>query len=121
MSREVYDINFNSETLNSDTNSVSSSSGSVKVIMELLAISLRDEVLGYESECLNQSWIHDFWERLYLENTNDEDATIMEPCVPCKKACMCRPPGPSFEYFYFYPDVIEDFGIRISFTIFQFE
>lgn len=32
---------------------------------------------------------------------------------------MCQPPGVPNEYFYFYSDVVEDFGLGISFTIFQ--
>lgn len=50
VTREVYDMTFNIDSLNSDTDSVSFSSSSFEVIMKLYIVSFSNEVLSYESE-----------------------------------------------------------------------
>lgn len=116
---ELYAKTSNSDSLNSDTDLVFSSSGFINIILELLVGSFSNEILPYESECCHESWVNNFWEKMDFSNTGVEVDLIMESFFPGDKVCMHRPPGVSVEYFYFYPDVIGDFGLGTPFTTFQ--
>lgn len=88
MMTEVYGLDFSSDSMNGDTDLVSASSSFVEVIMELHDDSFIDQVLSYESECLDKSWKHNFHNKLDLFNIGDKDYVILEPCVSGEKVCM---------------------------------
>lgn len=119
--REVYCIIFDSTFNDSDTDSVSSSLYLVEIVMELSANSFSEEVLSYDSFFLDGSWVDEFWDGLEMSNISNVANIILEPYFPSKKVCMRRPLGVPNQHFYFYHGVIDNFGIGVSFTIFQFE
>lgn len=121
MDREVYCIIFDITSNDSDTDSVSSSLYLVEIVMELSANSFSEEVLSYDSFFLDGSWVDEFRDGLEMSNISNVANIILEPYFPSKKVCMRWPPGVPNQHFYFYHGVIDNFGIGVSFTIFQFE
>lgn len=121
MEREVYGVAFDIASMNRNIDSISYCLGLVEIIMELPANSFSDEILSYELVCLNEPYVNNFQDQCELSNISDYCNIILEPCIPCEKVCMRRPPRVHDEDFYFYSGVIEDFGMGIPFTIFQTE
>lgn len=78
---EVYGVVFVGAFMNSDIDSVFSSSYSVDIVMELSTCSFSDEVLIYDLSCLNDPWVTNFQDQSKLSNINDEVDTFLEPCV----------------------------------------
>lgn len=64
MERELFDVVFDSASLNSNINLVSSSLGFFEIIMELSGGSFSNEVLSYDLVCLCDHWMANFCERL---------------------------------------------------------
>lgn len=121
VTRKVYNVIFDMASNESNTDLVSSSSTSVEILMEFLNGSFNEEVWGYASLCLDGTWVENFHDRLEFSNTSNGANIILEPFFPSDSVCMWRPPDVWNNHFYFYPDIIEDSGVGILFTIFKFE
>lgn len=121
VARKVYNVIFDMAYNESNTNLVSSSSTSVGILMVVLNGSFNEEVWGYHSFFLDDTWVENFHDGLEFSNTSNGANIILERFFPSDSICMWRPPDVRNNYFYFYPDIIEDSGVGILFTIFKFE
>lgn len=108
--KEVCGVVFDSVSIDSDTELVSFSSNWVDIIMEFPASAFSDEVPSYDSIFLKDSWMKNFWDWRTFLTPMMRVILFSEPCSPGKKVCLWRSHEDPDEYFYFYPNVIEDFG-----------
>lgn len=95
--------------------------GFVAILMEMTWSLIDKEVLRYDHNTLDDNYISKLRSNKYISSTGNEEDILLEPCVICERVCITRPRGLSYEYFYFYSGVIEDFKICIPFTKFEFD
>lgn len=106
-------------SLCSETDSESSSSGFMDIVMEMIGSFIDQEILSYDHNTIDDSDISKLWSNKKISSIKNEEDVVLEPCVDGERVCITWPKGVSVEYFYFYSGVIEDFKIRIPFIDFE--
>lgn len=104
--------------LSSDTNTVSSSSSFVEVIIDPTGDPFKSVVLKIDLTCSSDFYIEVFRKYRCISNTDNEKEVILDLCVPREKVCLFRPSGSPNEFFYFYDDIMGVLRVRVPFTIF---
>lgn len=64
-----------------ETNSDSSSSGSVEIIMEMHGSSIDLEVASYNRICIDDWYISQLQSKINVSSTSNEIDVILEPCI----------------------------------------
>ncbi|CAI8586510.1 unnamed protein product [Vicia faba] len=81
----VYTSRVYRTLVHGDIDSVSSSSGSVEITMELPHTSFNMMVWNFDTVCLGEQYVHTFREGVFLSNTGEESDFIVEPCISGEK------------------------------------
>ncbi|KEH26360.1 hypothetical protein MTR_6g053030 [Medicago truncatula] len=79
-----------------------------------------DDVQRYESAYKDQSKVNFFRSKILDSSTMREEDIILTPCPPGEKVCTMRPKGVK-EIFHMYGAVLEEFGVKIPFTLFEMD
>ncbi|KEH16385.1 hypothetical protein MTR_0202s0040 [Medicago truncatula] len=79
-----------------------------------------DDVQRYESTYNDQSKVDFFRSKIMVSSTMREEDIILTPCPPGEKVCTMRPKGVK-EIFHMYGAVLEEFGVKIPFTLFEMD
>ncbi|KEH25779.1 hypothetical protein MTR_6g034305 [Medicago truncatula] len=58
--------------------------------------------------------------KLSVSSTTREEDIVLAPCPPDENVCSMRPKGAK-EIFHMYGAVLEEFGVRIPFTLFEMD
>ncbi|RHN66705.1 hypothetical protein MtrunA17_Chr3g0094331 [Medicago truncatula] len=79
-----------------------------------------DEVQRYESAYNDQAKVNFFRSKLLVSSTKREEDIVLAPCPASEKVCTMRPKGVK-EIFHMYGAVLEEFGVKIPFTLFEMD
>lgn len=79
-----------------------------------------DDVQRYESTYSDQAKVNFLRSKLSISSTSREEDVALAPCPPGEKVCSRRPKGVK-EIFHMYAAVLEEFGVRIPFTLFEMD
>lgn len=103
------------------TDSESSSLGFVDTSIEMTGSLIGKEVLSYDHNVIDESYISKLHSNNHIFSTGNEEDAVLEPYVVGERVCITRPKGVSDGYFYFYSGKIEDFKICIPFIAFEYD
>ncbi|AES78524.2 hypothetical protein MTR_7g032790 [Medicago truncatula] len=79
-----------------------------------------EDVQRYESPYNNQAKVNFFRSKLSVSSTKREEDIVLAPCPAGEKVCTMRPKGVK-EIFHMYGAVLEEFGVKIPFTLFEMD
>ncbi|AES76998.2 hypothetical protein MTR_6g090350 [Medicago truncatula] len=79
-----------------------------------------DDVQRYDSAYNDQSKVDFFRSKILVSSTMREEDIVLSPCPPGEKVCIIRPKGVR-EVFHMYGAVLEEFGVKIPFTLFEMD
>ena len=79
-----------------------------------------DDVQSYNSMYSDQAKVELFRSKNAVSSTGREEDVDMLPCPPGKIVCVLRPKGVK-EIFHMYGAVLEEFGVKIPFTLFEMD
>ena len=88
--------------------------------MESDVDSFGDDVQSYTSIYSDQAKVNLFKSKNVVSATGREEDIELRPCPPGEIVCVLRPKGVR-EIFHMYGAVLEEFGVRIPFTLFQMD
>ncbi|AES70118.2 hypothetical protein MTR_3g048220 [Medicago truncatula] len=89
-------------------------------VRKMIFESFSDDVQRYESTYNDEAKINFFSSKLSVSSTTREEDIVLAPCPPDEKVCSMRPKGVK-EIFHMYGAVLEEFGVRIPFTLFEMD
>ncbi|KEH15510.1 hypothetical protein MTR_0909s0020 [Medicago truncatula] len=87
---------------------------------ELDAEGFSDDIQLYESSYNDQAKANYFRSKISISATKREEDIVLAPCPPSEKVCTMRPRGVK-EIFHMYVVVLEEFGVKIPFTLFEMD
>ena len=79
-----------------------------------------DDVQSYTCIYCYQAKVNLFRSKNAISSTGREEDIILAPCSPGKIVCVLRPKGVK-EIFHMYGAILEEFGVKIPFTLFQMD
>ncbi|KEH33519.1 hypothetical protein MTR_3g045050 [Medicago truncatula] len=79
-----------------------------------------DDVQRYESTYNDQAKVNFFRSKLLVSSTKREKDIVLAPCPAGEKVCTMRPKGVK-EVFHMYGAALEEFGVKIPFTLFEMD
>ncbi|RHN51914.1 hypothetical protein MtrunA17_Chr6g0474441 [Medicago truncatula] len=79
-----------------------------------------DDVQRYDSAYNDQAKVNFFRSKLSVSSTKREEDIVLAPCPAGEKVCTMRPKGVK-EIFHMYDAVLEEFGVKIPFTLFEMD
>jgi len=82
--------------------------------------SFGDDVQSYSSMYCDQERMNFFRSKNAASSTGRQEDIDLMPCPPGEIVCVLRPKGVK-EIFHMYDAVLEEFGVKIPFTLFQMD
>ncbi|RHN40827.1 hypothetical protein MtrunA17_Chr8g0359141 [Medicago truncatula] len=79
-----------------------------------------DDVQRYDSAYNDQAKVNFFRSKLSVSSTKREEDIVLAPCPAGEKVCTMRPKGVK-EIFHMYDAVLEEFWVKIPFTLFEMD
>ncbi|RHN41169.1 hypothetical protein MtrunA17_Chr8g0363161 [Medicago truncatula] len=88
--------------------------------LEVDAECFSDDVQRFDSAYNDQSKVDFFRSKIMVSSPMREEDIVLSPCPPGEKVCTIRPKGVK-EIFHMYGAVLEEFGVKIPFTLFEMD